>query len=819
MASLAFSDFEAHKSIFDFIVQKKTGTLIFQPQSRKLFFQSGHLVFASSDNNTEHFSQILVSNGVISPQTLEQVKAELKKGESLGKKLKGEGHADAQQLVQSLKQQITTIVDAVFALESGEYEIQEGPLPPKVPTLKIQALALIIRTINGLKSRQFLRALPFDNPMRLSPDFSTNIAAFEFPGSYSDFLDHIQQKNRFMAAEISTDFDWNESLTQGIFYVLHSLGLVEFQEPEPEPELMPFPENLEDGLPSHHIEDANPLELTGGEGDFAVQGSLFEDSPGGEDDDLDVTVVEGDDNLPAVEEDEPSELLLEDELSGLPSDDEGPALMDEDEEFSLEEQPVASSLEEDTGDFSMPEEPAGDFGELELEPEKAETPEDLAFDDGPEPQLEDQPAELDDALADDADDFELSDEPASDFQLSDEPTGDFQLSEVPASTDEDAGLDQDDFSLEEPPRTSDYDEADFATDPAVEAGLENLGREDEAQVDFGFSETEPETPPADQAYFEEEEPRYIPEPEVHTEALPGLGTSPFESSREEEPGRQESPEFGESGQPTADTEETEPDAVTIPGDQVIMPEEEYSAPIPAASSGGSRRVLLIALPVIVIIACLAFLYQKFMPIGGQGPADEGAVTAAAPDPESGVTEPADGSETPEPGDADDPVAAGGADDPAATADTEEPVESTVAQTTPPPQRSEASPETTTDSTPVVEKPESTAATTAPPKPAPTSAVDASAYARDSRERFREKQNAYSIALILACEQATVDKFLAKFAGEELYVFPKEFQGRDCRTITWGSFSTYKEAAAQLKNIPPGLAEGGSPWVKKLQEFL
>jgi len=192
MARISYSDYEAHKLVFDFIVEKKTGTLIMQPEGRKLFFQQGQLVFASSENPSEHFSQILVENGVLSADNLEMVKAGLGRGESLGKKLKASNLATSQQLVQSLKQQITTIVDAVFATESGAYELVEGDLPPRVPTLKIQALALIIRTVNNLESRQFLKNLPFDNPMRTSDDFTARLADFELPGSYSDFLDHIR---------------------------------------------------------------------------------------------------------------------------------------------------------------------------------------------------------------------------------------------------------------------------------------------------------------------------------------------------------------------------------------------------------------------------------------------------------------------------------------------------------------------------------------------------------------------------------------------------------------------------------------------------
>jgi len=785
MASLPYADFEAHKAIFDFIIQSKTGTLVFQPEGRKLFFQQGHLVFASSENPAEHFSEILVAQGVLSAADLERVKLDLGRGESLGKKLKASGLATSQQLVQSLKQQITTIVDAVFARESGDVEVVEGDLPARVPTLKIQALALIIRTVNNLESRQFLRTLPFDRPMTLSDDFERRLSAFELPASYNDFLEHIRQQETFYASDVSEHFSWNESLTKGIFYVLFHLDLIGFSEAEPEADVLPFPDNIEDGLPSA-FDTEEPA------GDTPIQSGLFDDL-----DDTPVASVSASRGAPpesgfnAADEleldDEPleprddldAEAAGEDlRLSDEPDFDfaEEPAFSpDADGDLALEPddfelEPITDEADFAASDFEEEDRFSGGDDEPDLSSLDAAALGD-SFDDAPE------------ALADDAFD-DLETKPgafADDIHFTDTLLD--EVAPADSDDDEDTSMDRtapgdasdaDLLFAEDPTPDPLRDELDLAPEPMSggnELDLEpgHGGAEDLADFDRPGDASDDDDRDLDGSGRGP-----IREPESDEAPLPGLGTSPFS--------REDSVDEG-------DLQEEEPRPA------VIMPEPDTLSEPVVVSSGtsrpsSSRRLLLVAIPIVLVVAAGLYYFMILQP--GQAPPPQEMAD------DRGVEEPLQASpiesetavvDDPEP--LPDP-------EPTAVAGSETPVSEPPPERTPPPE-----PATRRD--------------TAPP---PTSEADGfSGLVAASLDRFRNQNKPYSIALILACQAETVENYLAEHGGDhELFVFIREYNGKRCHTIAFGSYATYGEAAAGLKSLPGDL-KADSPWIKSFADAL
>jgi len=220
MLSQVFSDYGSHSIIFDFILNKKTGTLIFQPAGRKLFMEEGNLVFASSDNSKEHFSEILTEMGVLDAATLAEVKASLLRGESLGKKLKERNIASPKNLAQALKQQITNIVDLVVTSAKGECLIQEGPLPPKVPKLKIQVLALLIRSITGSRASGFLSTLPKDHLITKERNFDEVLGQLHYPSSYLEFKQEYRDHDHLLATYIKLLCASDRQYTHGRQYIL-----------------------------------------------------------------------------------------------------------------------------------------------------------------------------------------------------------------------------------------------------------------------------------------------------------------------------------------------------------------------------------------------------------------------------------------------------------------------------------------------------------------------------------------------------------------------------------------------------------------------
>lgn len=938
MAEETYSDYQGHQVVFDFIVHKKTGTLIFQPEGRKLFFQAGNLVFASSDNSKEHFSEILVDMGVISAEQLAVVRDGLQKGESLGKKLKASGLADSGQLVQSLKQQITSIVDAVFESETGAYEVQEGDLPAKVPTLKIQVLALIIRTINNLKSRVFLKDLPFDNTINPASDFDGKLPGFEFPSSYVAFINYIRSQPAFRAAEVSDHFGWNESLTQGIFYVMYHLGLIEFQEPEPEEDLMPFPDDLEPAGPDVFDEAMSGAAASFQDDPLQMSGDNANDF-NYEDDDDDVTIVDPAAEMAAMDDEdelslteEPTEALElgepalkmvepaldEPDFGEVPTEpgpadepelqfEEDPLTMDEPEEDALQLEPEPLAFEEEAPlepeplafEEEAPLEPEPlSFGEevpmdeepLSFEEEAPTEPEPLSFEqDEPEDEApltfgeelpaDEEPLSFEEA-ATEPEEVPLSFEEQDNLQFDTEPESledtDDQMSaafeEAAQAEEEPMSFAADDFQLDDeddqPIAFVEEEPAPAEAEESYADSLHNAMQEPLADTFDGFQEeveqtiadrsddsfntepdaqpliSEPESEPAtDLDFFADDAPPAIREPDIEPEeAAPGLATSVWEDEAENEPSGfdtqpgQPSPvaDFesyedsgsyetlrGDSGSfETVGDAETQPslkipEPVSMSEGQVILPEHRDDA-LPIGSHSSSKRLLLVVFSVVVILACLGWFYTQYV------------------DPSllDGLTKTAD-AETSQPAES-EPVAADDAT-PAHDAASMETDGSVAADTS-------TADDATTDTTPepepvsnepVVDNTPPPARTTPEPRPPTTrttpartttsaamiSEADVPGLSDDDVARFRDEGKGYSIAVMTACQADTVMRFVNQYGADgDVYVLPTTFQGKACYTVTWGNFATYREAAAQLNNLPDAFKGLGSPWVKNFKNL-
>ena len=142
---------------------------------------------------------------------------------------------------------------------------------------------------------------------------------------------------------------------------------------------------------------------------------------------------------------------------------------------------------------------------------------------------------------------------------------------------------------------------------------------------------------------------------------------------------------------------------------------------------------------------------------------------------------------------------------------------------------ETSPEDTTPPQQVTTQPASvTTAATIPdalpedpaePLPANTTDSGTETLAQASVERFRIGGKPFSIAIMLACEEETVTNFVAANPGEDIYVFQRDYNGRSCFDLTWGSFSSWAEANRNIDTVPAKIKSVGTPWIKKFPQFL
>lgn len=251
MSRLVASKYPSHAIIFDYLVSKRTGILTFEPGCRKLFFENGQLIFASSDQPDEHFANILVATGTLSAEQLETAKLESQGGTSLGRQLKNMGYATSQQLAHALKQQITMIVDRAISLQEGDCQSQETELPAKLPKLKIQTLGLIIKSILKMDSEIFSVPVPIDQPLYKTARGDVYLSKIATPASYLELFNFLGENIVFNPGTLQEIAQLDGDQLKKMIYVLHQLGILAFKDEtsaiqEPLEDLTSNDENFQD---------------------------------------------------------------------------------------------------------------------------------------------------------------------------------------------------------------------------------------------------------------------------------------------------------------------------------------------------------------------------------------------------------------------------------------------------------------------------------------------------------------------------------------------------------------------------------------------
>jgi hypothetical protein len=119
-------------------------------------------------------------------------------------------------------------------------------------------------------------------------------------------------------------------------------------------------------------------------------------------------------------------------------------------------------------------------------------------------------------------------------------------------------------------------------------------------------------------------------------------------------------------------------------------------------------------------------------------------------------------------------------------------------------------------------------TTAAPQPPPTTAPAAAkatglAGARQSLQQrdfktaaqgfvagIRSSREArYSVQLLVACADETVEKALANASAPELLILPVSYQGRSCYRLCWGLYDSEANASSAASSVPAYFRDGGA----------
>lgn len=796
MSQNVSSRYPSHTIVFDYLVSQRTGILTFEPGNRKLYIDSGQLIFANSEIPGEHFASILVESGTFSQAQLDEAKAAAS-GSSLGRQIKSMGLATSQQLAHALKQQITYIVDRALALEGNACIAQETQLPQRLPKLKIQTLGLFIKSIFKLETESLEVPIQFDQSLFKTTLGDLFLSKIAIPPSYLELFNFLKEHETFSPGTLQEIAKLDGDQLKKMIYILHQLGILTFKDDtllyaEPLEDLTSdgdtFQEDTmdEDALavvlpatvppktdlqgqndPSRKVRQINlPTFTQVSRPDHSptlrVQDPRKSDLP-----ELEETVrqfqntpvnpmsFEEEDKVSFLDEDEPDSF---DNSQGLPNLEQAISLEHDLSTISTELDPKAlQEIPEFSNELPVETDASPSFTEV---PDSEDDSLDKSYDTSPDNPAEGLPmVNLDDS-------FSSNDDSKSWESPPELPTSPF--SELP-----DASEDQPSFGT--------ATVAHSVEDILNQASFTQEDQTSQVEPEHNLSQydTEPSLPIAD-----------------IKDSFEATSTKPFPA------------QFSESN---LDTPKAEKNRGIIAN--VIMPEPEKE-PVFAERKPKTKkkRTLIKPLLALLILSAAAFASYKFYFAKTSSSVSEAPLVAdATPEPTTKESlpkeEPPASEETSQSLPLDEPeesakTTEASNHDPALTPEEETAVSDPELTNETSTLQEDIIPEEAPISSDVEEEP--LPKPIPPPTTAKYEAGNFEQYLQQSVDQFKASGSRYSLVLLVACQKETVEETLARWPNESLLLLPRNVKGNSCWMLTWGSFDTYGQAAKARNEIPENL---------------
>jgi len=226
-----------------------TGTLRVSTElfTKRLFFVSGDLIFASSTYEDDRLGEFLLKTGKINIHQYEKSVELLKKtGKRQGAILVELGYLTPKELFWSVKEQIQEIVYSLFQLEDGEFEFIDDELPSdEIITLKIGLGELIYHGVKRIENwtRIQKEMPPLETALRISPDRAGIFQEIKLSADDKEVLSLVDGKRTIR--EILSLSKQGSFPALKTLYVLYSIGILESASEEHEEETVPEKEETE----------------------------------------------------------------------------------------------------------------------------------------------------------------------------------------------------------------------------------------------------------------------------------------------------------------------------------------------------------------------------------------------------------------------------------------------------------------------------------------------------------------------------------------------------------------------------------------------
>jgi hypothetical protein len=105
-----------------------TGELILVrgDQRKHMYFDTGNIVFAASNQMSDRIGNVLLRHGLLKPEEVERILADLSNGKRFGKAAVDAGIMSERDLITNITFQILDIIYSLFAWTTGNYEFIQG---------------------------------------------------------------------------------------------------------------------------------------------------------------------------------------------------------------------------------------------------------------------------------------------------------------------------------------------------------------------------------------------------------------------------------------------------------------------------------------------------------------------------------------------------------------------------------------------------------------------------------------------------------------------------------------------------------------------
>ena len=135
-----------------------TGSLKVEGPShpKALYLRGGRILFGSSNDPKDQLGSILIEQGKITAEQLDEVNAKVGPGNPLAKVLAESGFVNQRELGDAARIKVERILSDVIAYGSGSFEFEDGVLPKGAVDLKLSTEKLLLAAVARMTDRAFV---------------------------------------------------------------------------------------------------------------------------------------------------------------------------------------------------------------------------------------------------------------------------------------------------------------------------------------------------------------------------------------------------------------------------------------------------------------------------------------------------------------------------------------------------------------------------------------------------------------------------------------------------------------------------------------